>query len=206
MARPRASEQRNTRGDILDAALELFASKGFFGTSLRDIARAVGVRESALYHHFPSKEALFEAVLMPDALAGEMPLRCLPLPTTRAAVQPYFEKLAVQLLERFLTLKERKRFRMMLIDGIRLAGEGRINYWEKMGAQRQVLHAAIADLQAQGLLRPGDPQLLMVSFVAPILLLRQMVILQPEHPFVTGFKAFAASHAEQFSRGALALD
>ena len=63
MARPRKSEGRETRREILDAALDLFAVGGYFGTSMRQIARAVGVRESALYHHFAAKEAILEGLL-----------------------------------------------------------------------------------------------------------------------------------------------
>ena len=66
MARPRNADGQRTRQAILDAALDLFAQKGFFGTSLRDVATAVGVRESALYNYFPSKDALFEALLLAD--------------------------------------------------------------------------------------------------------------------------------------------
>ena len=64
MARPKNADGQRTRQAILDAALELFADKGFFGTSLRDVATAVGVRESALYNYFKSKEALFDALIL----------------------------------------------------------------------------------------------------------------------------------------------
>src|SRR6478735_10988053 len=64
MARPKNADGQRTRQAILDAALDLFADKGFFGTSLRDVAAAVGVRESALYNYFAGKDALFEALLM----------------------------------------------------------------------------------------------------------------------------------------------
>ena len=66
MARPAGRDGAQTRQALLDAALSLFAEKGYFGTSLRDIARHVGVRESALYNYFPSKESLFEAVVLAD--------------------------------------------------------------------------------------------------------------------------------------------
>ncbi|NJR13046.1 MAG: TetR/AcrR family transcriptional regulator [Phyllobacteriaceae bacterium] len=39
----------------------LFLRHGFAGTSMADLARAVGMQKASLYHHFPSKEALFTA-------------------------------------------------------------------------------------------------------------------------------------------------
>jgi AcrR family transcriptional regulator len=52
-----------TRQRILDAAEELFAQKGYEGTTLRDIARNVGLSNPSLYNHFEDKEALYGAVL-----------------------------------------------------------------------------------------------------------------------------------------------
>lgn len=48
---------------ILDAAEALFAARGYAGTSLRDVAAAVELRIPSLYNHFPSKDALYGAVL-----------------------------------------------------------------------------------------------------------------------------------------------
>ncbi len=52
-----------TRARILEAALELFAERGFRGTSVGEIEAAAGLspRSGGLYKHFPSKEALLEA-------------------------------------------------------------------------------------------------------------------------------------------------
>lgn len=59
-------ERWPTRQRILLEASRLFASKGFHGTSTRDIAEAVGIRQPSLFHHYPSKLAIAEAVLAHD--------------------------------------------------------------------------------------------------------------------------------------------
>ncbi len=48
---------------ILDVAANLFAERGFAGTTLRDVAEGVGLRVPSLYNHFESKESLYAAVL-----------------------------------------------------------------------------------------------------------------------------------------------
>ena len=53
----------NTKERILEAALELFSQRGFDGASVRDIARAVGIRESSLYNHFENKRAIFDGIV-----------------------------------------------------------------------------------------------------------------------------------------------
>ena len=52
-----------TRAALLDEATRLFATRGYAGTSLEDVAVASQVTRGAVYHHFDGKQALFEAVL-----------------------------------------------------------------------------------------------------------------------------------------------
>lgn len=62
MSRTRlGSEER--RKAIVAAAVPLFARKGFAGTTTREIARGAGVSEALLFQHFPSKAALYQAIV-----------------------------------------------------------------------------------------------------------------------------------------------
>jgi AcrR family transcriptional regulator len=56
------------RGEILDAALCIFAEKGYEGGTMREIAGLLGLTEPALYRHYAGKEALFEDLV---AIAGD---------------------------------------------------------------------------------------------------------------------------------------
>jgi AcrR family transcriptional regulator len=51
-----ASASEGPRGVVLDAALHLFAERGYAGASIRDIATASGLQPATIYSHFPSKE------------------------------------------------------------------------------------------------------------------------------------------------------
>lgn len=52
-----------TREMILDAAERLFSARGVDGVAVRDLARELGLTPSSLYNYFPSKQALYDAVL-----------------------------------------------------------------------------------------------------------------------------------------------
>lgn len=58
----RAPRQDNRRVQLLDAAARLFRERGFHATSMRDIAKAVGMLSGSIYYHFDSKEEMLLAV------------------------------------------------------------------------------------------------------------------------------------------------
>jgi AcrR family transcriptional regulator len=63
---PRTVDWSSTRGRILLAASVLFAQRGYFGTSTRDIAEAVQIRQPSLFHHFQAKHEIFRALVEMD--------------------------------------------------------------------------------------------------------------------------------------------
>src|SRR5688572_2778006 len=54
--------QRRRTAEIIDAAANVFARRGFHGASTQDIADVLGVRQASLYYYFPSKEVALEMV------------------------------------------------------------------------------------------------------------------------------------------------
>ncbi|MFC8529601.1 TetR/AcrR family transcriptional regulator [Nocardia sp. NPDC057227] len=73
--RPRLEQRRRhgqtPRAEILDAAGELFTTKGYANTSTRAVADAVGIRQASLYHHFAAKDDILDALLA-DTVAGPL--------------------------------------------------------------------------------------------------------------------------------------
>ena len=60
---PEVYHDNETKNTILNKATELFALKGFSYVSMRDIAKAVGIKMSSIYYYYEGKEALLEDVL-----------------------------------------------------------------------------------------------------------------------------------------------
>jgi AcrR family transcriptional regulator len=52
-----------TRERILEAALDLFAERGYAGTSVADLAKQLGITKAALYYHFASKSDILAALI-----------------------------------------------------------------------------------------------------------------------------------------------
>jgi TetR/AcrR family transcriptional regulator len=51
------------RTQLLETALNVFSQKGFNGATTKEIAAAAGVTEAVIFRHFPTKQALYQAVL-----------------------------------------------------------------------------------------------------------------------------------------------
>ncbi|MEU8896252.1 helix-turn-helix domain-containing protein [Nocardia sp. NPDC048505] len=81
----RARRGQTPRAEILDAAGELFTTKGYANTSTRAVADAVGIRQASLYHHFGAKDDILDALLdetitAPLALAARLSAAAAPAP------------------------------------------------------------------------------------------------------------------------------
>lgn len=198
MARPRNSAGRNTREAILDAALELFAERGYFGTSTREIARAVGVRESALYHHFESKDAIFRALVDEH---GPGRLRQLVTIDVDAMLEAMTAKELLRcmldvMVATFGIPSEQKMFRLIVQEGARIGAANVVNPAKVVGKVRQGLAATFAKLAQKKLIRPVDPMTTAIMLMGPIALLRFLHL--THKPDFKAFQAELDRLSEQF--------
>src|SRR5947209_3067468 len=68
----RREQAERRRGQLLDAAMWTFGSKGLEAASMRDVATAAGVTPGLLYHYFDSKESLAVAVVAERGFLPEL--------------------------------------------------------------------------------------------------------------------------------------
>ncbi len=111
---PSQAERRAaTTAAILASARVLFAERGFEATSIDDIALAAGVAKGAVYHHYPSKEAIFLEVL--DAVHRDVAAVEPPPGLLRAA--DAVELIGAAVLHYLTVVSEPAARRILLIDG-----------------------------------------------------------------------------------------
>ena len=67
----------SNRERIFDVSIDLFSEYGYDGVSVRQIAKEVGIRESSIYNHYPSKESILDSILdyyINRMLANDIPV------------------------------------------------------------------------------------------------------------------------------------
>lgn len=64
-------KQDDTKREIIEKALELFAERGYDAVSVGEIAAAVGIKAPSLYNHYKNKQAIFEAIVEDTAARYE---------------------------------------------------------------------------------------------------------------------------------------
>src|SRR3990167_5897744 len=71
-AQPSRQSSTERQASLIQAATTLFAKKGFNGTTTKEIARAAGISEALVFKHFPTKRALYAAILAEKVTVSEL--------------------------------------------------------------------------------------------------------------------------------------
>lgn len=137
--------------ELLGVALDLFAEQGFDTTSVKDIAKRAGVAPGLLYHYFPSKEDLLNAVLEEHSFLPQ--LREL----LRLAPEQPVEAVLLDVVSGFSAILERKEalFRIVVRETQTRPGVA-AHLGEMIGEAVAALGAYLRARVAAGELRPHD--------------------------------------------------
>ena len=163
-----------TKERIIEVAIDFFSEKGFNEVSIREITRAVGIKESSLYNHFASKQQIldeilahlkrqFDAMTLPEEEAAKLLAVLSPEEFMQISMQNFnmyfgnpklLKILRILSIERFKNSKANEMYNQRLID-------------EPLRYQAKVFEA----MMDRGLMRRMDPMLLAREFYSPILLI-----------------------------------
>ncbi len=183
-------KQEDTRQRILKEALELFSARGYDSVSVGDIAKAVGIKAPSLYNHFPSKRAIFDAIVESTAAQYEADTDKIDVHVQNAAQDiPVFTEISEdtlfekvrQIFEYSLHNENISRFRrMMTIEQFR-SPELAALYSRRFVERLLSYHAGIfRALIAAGEIQAEDPDALAMMYVSPVLTLIGVCDRQPE--------------------------
>jgi TetR/AcrR family transcriptional regulator, acrAB operon repressor len=160
-ARPRPNHQdarsKRSRGHILRAALKLFSTRGYHGTSVRDIANAARVSTGNVYHQFPDKESIFNTLLEQYWAALAQP----DLPFNRALAEGAFPDDLGKLAQaaRESVNKYRPYVALIYVDVVEFEGTHIRRFYSDMASRFQAFLEANRDHVALDRLRESVPPL-----------------------------------------------
>jgi AcrR family transcriptional regulator len=170
IAPPRWRRRKQARpAEIVAAALEVFAERGFAAARLEDIAGRAGVSKAALYLYFPTKQDLFRAVVA-EAVAPNVA-------GVAAAADAYdgpFEDLARMLLPRLAAVASGGPMggvvKMVIGESRNFPELAKVWHDDLVGKALAAVSGAIGRAQARGEVKAGDPRAYALGLVAPLML------------------------------------
>jgi AcrR family transcriptional regulator len=156
---------------IVDAAVKLFAEKGFQGTTTRELSAAVGVSEPVLYQHFDTKRALYDAILE-SAARQAPPFNTVtakatdPAPVEAGDDREVFTRLAEQILDWFLV--DPRYIRLLLFSALEGHELSDLFYEQHIVVFFRTLTTYIERRIADGAFRPVNAYLAARAFASMI--------------------------------------
>jgi AcrR family transcriptional regulator len=201
---PRWRRRKTARpGEILEAALSVFAETGFAAAKLNEIARRAGVSKAALYLYFETKEDLFRAVAR-SLVAPNLSAMAAAL---EAADAPFAE-LAPALLGGAAGLLAQDRaisiVRMVITESRNFPDLARIWREDVVEQVLAIVGELIARAQARGEVIAGDPRLYAFSLMGPLVMGGLFhAVFGDEGTGAPDLAALAAQHARAALHGLL---
>ena len=172
---------KNTKGKILAKALELFSQKGYEGTNINELMEAVGLVKSAVYRHFESKEAIWNALL--DRLTAYYeerfgsPERLPPVPESQEELLAMTMRMVNFTVHDETVVMTRK---LLTIEQFRDERAKALATKHFLTGLTEMFTHVFSGMMEKGVLRLDDPGLLAFSYTAPISALIRLGDREPE--------------------------
>jgi AcrR family transcriptional regulator len=176
---PRTSD---TRQRIYDQALELFGKKGFEAASIRELAAAAGIRESSIYNHFSSKQALLDAMVedLASRIGNPGLIELRPDDWRERSLASLLKEGVDIFLASWRDAQVRRLWTVLAQDQYRNPAAAMLLLREQE-VRLSATEAMFASLIRRGLMRPGAPRALAEGYVLGIYSLKIEYILRTQH-------------------------
>lgn len=161
--------EQSTKDRILDEALVLFAEKGYKGTNLRELAARLSLSKSALYKHYDSKEAIWNALL--DKMEAYYAARFGSmdhLPKMPDSTEEFFQ-MALGMIR--FTARDPQIIltrKLLLTEHFHDARVCKLATKHFLEGTAHIYTKIFESMMEKGLLKREDPAMLAFSFTAPI--------------------------------------
>ena len=198
----------NTKERITHEALKLFSQNGYNGTSVKQIADAVGIKDASLYKHFKSKQEIFESIVEMSTKSfssrmGKFGVDFAQNKDDRAAFFKISHEEQVDVMQRLFlhTLGDKSPalFRkMMTVEQFKQPRLAELYNQRYVDAQYDAFEALMQDGINMGVYKPGNARAMAMQYVSPIIILVGVCDRAPERKEES--LKLIADHIRQFDR------
>ncbi len=176
-----AAMAKDTKGKILEAALDLFSQNGYAGTNIRELTAALGLVKSSLYKHFGSKEDIWDALL--DSMIAYYaqrfgsPDRLPPAPDSPEGLVSMTLRMVDFTIHDEKVVKTRK---LLTIEQFRDDRARALATKHFLTGLWEMFTPVFQSMMDRGLIRWDDPAMLAFAYTAPISALIHLCDREPE--------------------------
>jgi len=163
----------DTKKRILKKAFEFFSTNGYSGTSIRQISRSLGIRESAIYNHYKSKEEIFLSIIeqfkkesIGISILSDDLLEELDNP------EKFLKDFSKRLIDHWNKPEERKFIRLLLMEQFTKTGSHVISVSDYLTELKSICKMIFNEMMKAGIIKHFDPELIVHEFIAPLFLIR----------------------------------
>ncbi len=187
----------NTKEKILNVSLKLFAQKSYNGASIREIAKEIGIRESAIYNHFQSKDEIlneiissfskrnFGSLVLTDKLINNI-----------SKPEKFFQLLANNLLEFWNIEEERMFIKLLMSKNINDAAQIQYSLYDYFRDFEKLCSFIFKEMMNHKFIRKNNVDVLSKEFLSPLFLMEIEMIFNAEGK--SDYKLNTKKHAEFF--------
>ena len=173
--------ESNTKERILEEALTLFSQNGYAGTSMSDIAGALGITKAALYKHFSAKEEMLNALLQKGEEQYQMKFGSLAHPPKIPESIEELKELSLRQITYTMHAPDVKEYRKLFtieqFHNERIAEFATMHFLTGL----ESLYTMIFEkMMKKGTLKQEDPGFLSFEYLTPVTLMIQQCDRQPE--------------------------